>query len=412
MLCAIMCAERGAAVTLIEHNERLGKKLYITGKGRCNFTNDCSPDDFLANVVTNPKFLFSASRALTSSDVISLFESYGVRAKTERGRRVFPESDRSAEVIDALVGRLRAYKVKVLLNTEVREILTQKEDAADSKKGKPSMRVLGVLAEHQGGKREEMKADAVVLATGGLSYPSTGSTGDGMRFARSLGLRVTPTYPSLVPVSCSEEYVRKLQGLSLKNVRLTVRSGKKMLFDGFGEMLFTHFGISGPLVLSLSADIGPLIGKKEMICRIDLKPAVDEEQLAARMGKTFSENHKKALRNVLPLFYPNLLAQVMPEVAGIPEDLRCCDLTKAQREALISATKSFPITLTALRGYNEAVITKGGVSVKDIKPGSMETKTCSGLYVIGELLDVDAYTGGYNLQIAWCTAAACARDVV
>ena len=457
MLCAILAAQQGLGVTLLEHNEKFGKKLYITGKGRCNFTNDCSPEEFLDNVVRNPKFLFSASRKLTSRDVMELFEAFGMAVKVERGRRAFPASDHSSDVIDALVRRMKKLHVDLQLHTDVKRILTSpvstepdpKAMTATSADGKPDPKAMtaspadgkpdpkavtatsadgkpdpkavtaasaggkrlaacGVEAVHQDGSTVRIEADAVVLATGGLSYPSTGSTGDGYTFAKSLGLSVTATSPSLVPVNCAEEYIRSLQGLSLKNVRLCVRSGKKTLFDEFGELLFTHFGISGPLVLSLSAVIGPYIGKKELRSFIDLKPAVTEEQLHARISRLCSEHPKKALKNILGELYPAKMVPVIPSLAGVPEEIRCCDLTKEQREALVRVTKEFPLTLTSLRGFNEAVITRGGVSVKDINPKTMEAKNCRNLYVIGELLDVDAFTGGYNLQIAWCTAASCA----
>ena len=443
MLCAILAAQQGLRVTLLEHNEKFGKKLYITGKGRCNFTNDCTPEEFLDNVVRNPKFLFSASRKLTSRDVMELFEAFGMAVKVERGRRAFPASDHSSDVIDALVRRMKKLHVDLQLHTDVKRILTSpvstepdpkamtatsadgkpdpKEITASPADGKPDPKAVtaasaggkrlaacGVEAVRQDGSTVRIEADAVVLATGGLSYPSTGSTGDGYTFAKSLGLSVTATSPSLVPVNCAEEYIRSLQGLSLKNVRLCVRSGKKTLFDEFGELLFTHFGISGPLVLSLSAVIGPYIGKKELRSFIDLKPAVTEEQLHARISRLCSEHPKKALKNILGELYPAKMVPVIPSLAGVPEEIRCCDLTKEQREALVRVTKEFPLTLTSLRGFNEAVITRGGVSVKDINPKTMEAKNCRNLYVIGELLDVDAFTGGYNLQIAWCTAASCA----
>ena len=396
MFAAALASEAGIGVTLIEQNEKLGKKLFITGKGRCNFTNDCTPEEFRSNVLTNPKFLFSASDALTSRDVIDLFESWGLRTKVERGRRAFPASDHSSDVIAMLEKRLKAGKVRVLLNTKVTDILTEDGRAAG-------------ISYVQSGRRGIIRADAVILATGGLSYPSTGACGDGYQFAKKLRLSVTKLYPSLVPFNCKEEYVKDLQGLSLKNVAMTVRSGKKEVFGGFGEMLFTHFGISGPLALSASARIGPLIGQKELVTRLDLKPAVSEEQLDARFVKVFQENSKKALKNVLHEFYPSKMQQVIPKIAGIDEETRCCDLTKEARGRLIHATKEFPLTIVSLRGFGEAVITKGGIAVKEIDPRTMEAKSCPGLYCIGEVLDLDAYTGGYNLQIAWCTAAACAR---
>ena len=416
MFCSILMAEQGAEVILLEKNERLGKKLYITGKGRCNFTNACTPEEFREQVLSNPKFLYSASELLTPSDVISLFEKWGMKSKTERGRRAFPVSDRSADVIDALVRQLRRNHVEVRLQTEVLQILTETAGAEEAEKcgsaKKPPLRhVRGVRVRTEQGGTETLSADAVVLATGGMSYPSTGSTGDGYTFARKLGLSVTELYPSLVPVNCKEEYIRAMQGLSLKNVQLTVRSGKKVLFDEFGELLFTHFGISGPLTLSFSAVAGPWIGRKEMTAAIDLKPAVTEEQLSARFTGIFAEHPKKALKNVLDGVYPAKMRSVIPAVAGVDDEKPCCMITREERERLVRVTKCFPLTLVSLRGVNEAVVTKGGISVKEINPRTMEAKSCPGLYCIGELLDVDAFTGGYNLQIAWCTAAACAGAV-
>lgn len=412
MFCAITAAEAGARVTLLEKNEKPGKKLFITGKGRCNFTNACTPSEFRDNVLTNPRFLFSASEALTPQDVISDFEKWGLKTKVERGRRAFPMSDRSADVIDTLKAQLAKNHVRVILNTTVEKVLIQ------------DGRAVGVLARHTDTaaadrhsadpvrpRAETWHADAVVVATGGLSYESTGSTGDGYRFARDAGLSVTKCSPSLVPVNCREEYIRELQGLSLKNVSLTVKSGKKVLFNGFGEMMFTHFGITGPLVLSMSAKIGPGIGTMDMQTEIDLKPAVTEEMLDARLLRIFRENPKKALKNVLHELYPSKMLDVIPDLAGIDPSARCCDLTKKDREALVRVTKQFPLTLTSLRGYHEAVITKGGVNVRGINPKTMEAKSVKGLYFIGEVLDLDAYTGGYNLQIAWCTAYACGRAV-
>ena len=406
MFFAALSSQLGLKVTLLEQNEKLGKKLFITGKGRCNLTNACSPEEFRSNVVTNPKFLYSASEALSSRDVIDFFESWGLETKTERGRRVFPASDHSSDVIAALERRLRKGGVDVRLHAKVSRIIA----APFHEDGGEYLRVSGVQYQ-EAGHPVSLFAPCVVLATGGLSYPSTGSTGDGYAFARKLGLEVTKLTPSLVPFNCKEEYVRDLQGLSLKNVQLQIFKGKKQLYSEFGELLFTHFGISGPLVLSASALTGRFLGPESLDARIDLKPAVSKEQLDARFVRTFSEHPRKTIRNVLPEFYPAKLAAVMPSLARIEEESRCCDLSRADRERLVDITKALPLTLTSLRGYNEAVITKGGISVREIDPRTMEAKHVKGLYCIGELLDVDALTGGYNLQIAWCTAAACARAV-
>jgi predicted Rossmann fold flavoprotein len=413
MMCAILASGKDTRVTLIEKNEKLGKKLFITGKGRCNFTNACTEEEFLPNVMSNSKFLYSAIYGMNSKQVMDLFEQWGMTVKVERGRRAFPASDHSSDVIDALKRQLTRRHVRVLLDTEVTDVRCAEEESDGAEEGSrkhaPLRRATGVHIRTREGREEVIPADAVVIATGGLSYPSTGSTGDGYRFARELGMKVTPLYPSLVPIACSDEYVKEMQGLSLKNVELHIRSGKKKLYDGFGEMMFTHFGITGPLVLSASAEIGPLIGKKEMTAWIDLKPAVSEEQLDTRLVRIFSENPNKYLQSVLGELYPAKMVPVIPEVADVDPETRLHDLTKKEREAIIRATKHFPVSIVTLRGYNEAVITKGGVSVREIDPGTMESKKVRGLYFIGEVLDLDALTGGYNLQIAWSTAAACAR---
>lgn len=394
MMCGILLGEKGHHVVILEQNERIGKKLYITGKGRCNFTNDCTRDEFLDSVKSNPRFLYSAYDVMSPQDVIEKFESWGMRTKVERGKRAFPASDKSADVIDTMRRELKKNGVKVILNTKVTEILT--EDGA----------VCGVRTD-----TDTYAADHVIVATGGISYRSTGSTGDGYVFAERLGLKVTERYPSLVPMNCAEEYCREMQGLSLKNAALHIKKGKKEVYSGFGEMMFTHFGITGPLVLTASADLAGMIGKERLTSWIDLKPAVREEQLDARILKLFDANANKAVKNVIGELYPSKMTPVILQIAGIDPDTKIHDITKEQRAAIIKATKEFPITITTLRGYEEAVVTKGGVSVREINPRTMESKKVPGLYFIGEVLDLDAYTGGFNLQIAWSTAAACAAEL-
>lgn len=399
MMCAALLSEKKIPVTLLEHNEKLGKKVFITGKGRCNFTNDCDEETFLQNVVTNPKFLYSAIYTLNSGQTIRLFEKWGMKTKVERGRRAFPLSDHAFDVTDTLARVMRKNHVDLRLNTDVKQILTNGDGS-----------IAGVRVEHDG-KTEKMKAGHVILATGGLSYPSTGSTGDGMKFAESLGVSVKDCLPSLVPVNCQDEYCREMQGLSLKNVELKIRRGKKTVFDEFGEMMFTHFGVTGPLILTASAEIGPLIGKTDLKAEIDLKPAVSEEQFENRLIRLFEKNANKELKNVLHELYPAKMVPVMPAVAHVDETKKLHDLTKEERRRLVAATKRFPITMTSLRGYNEAVITKGGISVKEVDPGTMAVRKVPGLYAVGELIDVDTLTGGYNLQIAWSTAAVCAEAI-
>ena len=399
MMAGILLGEKGHKVTLIEQNEKLGKKLYITGKGRCNFTNNCSENEFLDAVLSNPRFLYSALGVLNPQDTIALFEKWGLKTKVERGRRAFPASDKSADVLDMLKRKLADAHVKVLLDTKCTRV-SFSEDAANGVYVKKAVRKAGRepgvhrFEEDRFNGAEEcfLAADRVIVATGGISYRSTGATGDGYRFAQEAGLLVTETRPSLVPVVCTEEYIRDMQGLSLKNVVLTVKNGKKTVFSEQGELMFTHFGITGPLVLSASGRIGGLIGKKPLTSYIDLKPAVTEEMLDKRFLTVFQENQNRTLVNALTGIYPSGMLAVIPTAAGISPDKRVHDLTRADREALIAATKRFPLTFTALRGFEEAVVTKGGVSVKEIDPRSFEAKKVRGLYFTGEVLDLDALT--------------------
>ena len=400
MMSAILIAEQGHSVTVFEQNERIGKKLYITGKGRCNFTNACSRDNFLSSVISNPRFLYSAFETMNSEAVIDFFERHGMKTKIERGNRAFPASDKSADVIDTLRNAMRRQGVKVRLRNRVLRILTDEE------------RVTGLAVMNlDDGAEKCLDFDQVIVATGGLSYPSTGATGDGLRFAGELGLRVTETSPSLVPIECEERYCEEMQGLSLRNVELHIKSGKKEVFNEFGEMMFTHFGVTGPLILTASAEIGQMIGKKELRTYIDLKPAVSEEKLDDRILRLFAENRNKAVQNVVNELYPAKMLPVILAQCGIDPGRKIHDITKGERLQIVQMTKRFPLTFTRLRGYNEAVITKGGVSVREIDPGSMEVKKIPGLYFVGEVLDVDALTGGFNLQIAWCTAAQCAKAI-
>ena len=400
MMSAILIAEQGHSVTVFEQNERIGKKLYITGKGRCNFTNACSRDNFLSSVISNPRFLYSAYDTMDSEAVIDFFERHGMKTKIERGNRAFPASDKSADVIDTLRDAMRRQGVKVRLRSRVTRILTDEE------------RVTGLaVLNPDDGVEKCLDFDRVIVATGGLSYPSTGATGDGLRFAGELGLRVTKTSPSLVPIECEERYCEEMQGLSLRNVELHIKNGKKEVFNEFGEMMFTHFGVTGPFILTASARIGQLIGKKELRTYIDLKPAVSEEKLDDRILRLFAENPNKAVQNVVNELYPAKMLPVILDLCGIDAGKKVHDVTKGERLQIVQMTKRFPLTFTRLRDYNEAVITKGGVSVREIDPGSMEAKKIEGIHFVGEVLDVDALTGGFNLQIAWCTAAQCAKAI-
>lgn len=395
MMAAAAAAEQGHHVCLCEKNEKLGKKLYITGKGRCNLTNNCDVETLLQAVCTNRKFLYSSFYGFTSQDVIDFFERTGMKTKTERGNRVFPVSDHSSDVIGALAAELRKRGVRIFLNQEVAEILTD----ADA--------VTGVrLAD---GK--QLAADAVIVATGGLSYRTTGSTGDGYRFARELGHSVTELSPSLVPIETADQWAQKLQGLSLRNVEVTILDGKKELYREFGEMMFTHFGVTGPLILTASCMIQKKLRAHPLTLSIDLKPALTVEQLDARILREFEAAKNKQLKNVLGSLFPAKLIPVMIERSNIPGEKAVHDISREERQTLVMMTKHFSLTLLRLRDYNEAIITRGGVSVKEINPATMESKKVKGLYFAGEVLDLDAVTGGFNLQIAWSTGHAAGSSI-
>ena len=397
MFAAIAAAERGNEVHLYEKNEKLGKKIYITGKGRCNLTNACDMEKLMDSVCTNRKFLYSAFYGYTNQDVIDFFEKHGMRTKTERGDRVFPLSDKSADVIDTLRDAMKKAGVKVHLNTEVEQILLE-----ESLEEKMAKKVRGIKLKNG----TEVLADCVLIATGGLSYKTTGSTGDGYRFAEETGHKVTELSPSLVPFNTREEYGKRMQGLSLKNVTLSIYDGKKCVYEDFGEMMFTHFGITGPLVLTASTAVLKKLRQKELRMEIDLKPALSEEQLDARLLREFEAGHNKQFKNVIGTLYPAKMTPVMMELSEISPEKKVNEITRAERERIIQLTKHFPLTATGLRDYNEAIITRGGVSVKEVNPSTMESKLVSGLYFAGEVLDLDAVTGGFNLQIAWSTGYA------
>lgn len=387
MMAALSAAENGHSVILLEKNEKLGKKLFITGKGRCNITNAGDMDALFENVVTNPKFLYSAFYAYDNFRVIDFFETHGVKTKTERGNRVFPVSDHSSDVITALSRALKRAGVLVKLHTKVTGLWIE------------GGTVLGVVLE----KGKKISADAVVLATGGCSYQSTGSDGDGYTFAENCGHTVTERRPSLAPLTAKESYVKELQGLSLKNVKVTVKKQKKVLYEEFGEMLFTHFGVSGPLILSASSLVGKELENGELAMRIDLKPALSAEQLDRRILRDFDANKNRAFKNAIQGLLPGKMLQAIPALSGISPDKKVNEITKEERGRLTALLKAFPVTLNGMRGFDEAIITQGGVSVKEINASTMESKRVLGLYFAGEMIDVDALTGGFNLQIAWST---------
>ncbi len=393
MFAAYFAAQNGHKVTLLEQNEKLGKKLYITGKGRCNITNASDIEEFFKNVCSNSKFLYSAFYSYTNEQVVEFFESYGLRTKVERGNRVFPMSDRSSDVIATLSKALKAVGVEVRLHTKVKELITC-ESAIDGEQ-----KIAGVILDNG----ERINADALVLATGGISYPSTGATGDGYRFAEKLSHKIVEPTPSLVPFETKEDWVKELQGLSLKNVAIKIVNGKKILYEDFGEMLFTHFGVSGPMILSASAAMKPDSFKEQPVVYIDLKPALDVETLDKRILREFDDAKNKQYKNSIQKLLPGKMVPVIIELSGIDPDKKVNEISKEERKNLVNLLKTLPMTITGLRGWNEAIITKGGISVKDVNPSTMESKKVKNLYICGEVLDLDAMTGGYNLQIAWST---------
>lgn len=394
MMAAITAVSQGHNVTLFEKNEKLGKKLFITGKGRCNFTNAGDAEDIFNSVVTNKKFLYSAFNGFSNYDTMGFFGELGLDFKVERGNRVFPSSDHSSDVIGALSRRMKQLGVKVELNTQVDEVIVNNGEFS------------AVKVTDAYNKKRTVSADKLIIATGGNSYQSTGSTGDGYRFAKSLGHEVTPILPALVPFIVKEEWERDLQGLSLKNVNVTIYDDKKIVYSDFGEMLFTHFGVSGPTVLSASSYAAKIIKNRPLKLVIDLKPALDEQQLDERILRDFEEFKNKSFKNSLDKLLPKKLIPVIVELSKIEPDKKIHDITKQERMTLVKLIKNLTLTLTGLRGFNEAIITQGGVSVKQINPTTMESKLVKNVYFVGEVIDVDAVTGGFNLQIAWSTAYA------
>lgn len=395
MLAGVYAAQKGNEVHIFEKNEKLGKKLYITGKGRCNVTNACDTEELFSAMMRNGKFLYSAFYTYNNHDVMEFFEKAGVPLKTERGNRVFPVSDHSSDIIRALERELKKAGAQVHLHSEVKRILTEDGRAA------------GV--ELSDGHK--IPAEDVIVATGGLSYPSTGSTGDGYRFAKETGHQVTDLKPSLVPLKTKEEYIPRLQGLSLKNAGLTIKNGRKILYQDFGEMMFTHFGVTGPMILSASAHIGQALEKSELSAWLDLKPALTAEQLDARILREFEAAPNKQFKNVIGVLFPSSLTPVMMELGGISPEKTIHEITREERLHFGTLVKAFPFTIVGMGEFREAIITRGGISVRDVHPGTMESKIMKHLYFIGEVLDLDAVTGGYNLQIAWSTAYLAANAV-
>lgn len=382
MMAAYSAALYGSEVTLLERNEKLGKKIYITGKGRCNITNNCSKDELMKNVIRNPKFLYSAFEEFDNRDVYELLESKGLRLKVERGDRVFPESDRASDVIRTLSNILDEAGVEVRLNTYIKSL------SLDGNVCK------GVVTD----KGEKIDAQRVILCTGGVSYPTTGSDGNLFDYIESLGHEVKELRPALVPYNCNDEWIKDLQGLALKNVEFYLCRGDKIIYKEFGEMLFTHFGISGPIVLSSSGYYEP--GYKGYI---DLKPALSYEKLDERILRDFSENSNKDFENALDGLFPKKLIHIMVMKSGIDPHKKVHQITSGERQDFVNLIKKLPIDIASTRGFNEAIITRGGINVKEVDPSTMYSKMIKGVSFAGEMLDLDAFTGGFNLQIAWST---------
>lgn len=394
IMAAIRAAEGSSQVTLFEKNPRVGRKLSITGKGRCNLTNTADNAEIIKNI-HNGKFLYSALKNFTSNDAVNFFESLGVATKIERGGRIFPVSDDAGEVIDALIKKMAIVGVEVRNNSPVTEIL------AENKK------IVGVKV---GDKI--FKCDAVILATGGASYPKTGSTGDGFRLARRLGHTITEILPSLVPLEVEEDFLRDLQGLSLKNVRVKLISDGKKVAEQFGEMLFTHFGVSGPIILTLSRQAAKLLAEKKFLeLEINLKPALSEEQLDARILRDFDKFKGKIIKNSLHELLPAKMIPIILDLAFIDENKRVDEITAAERRRLVENLRGMLLTVTKTRPISEAIVTSGGISLKEINPKTMESKVIKNLYIVGEVLDIDGFTGGYNLQAAWSTGNAAGKCV-
>lgn len=393
MMAAVVSARGGNTVTLLEQNEKLGKKLFITGKGRCNLTNHCDAQELLEHVITNRKFLYSAFYEFDADSCMDFFEQLGVRLKVERGNRVFPASDHSSDIIRALEYELRRLGVTIMLGTRAADLLIRElNDGAQRICG-------GVLL--QDGRR--LDADAVILATGGVSYPLTGADGSGIRMAQRAGIASAPLYPALVPLRTREAWGHALMGLSLKNVEVSVKQGSKCLYQGFGEMLFTHNGVSGPLILSASSLLTKKLQDGEMTLLIDLKPALSEEQLDRRLLRDFEKLQNKTLKSVMAGLLPARLAEPLLQQASVAQEQKVHTVSKAQRRAILYALKHLQLTVTGTGDFSEAIITQGGISVREINPSTMEAKAVRGLFLAGECMDLDALTGGYNLQIAWTT---------
>lgn len=392
MLAAISAAMENHEVLLLEKNEKLGKKIYITGKGRCNFTNASDMETIMKNVVSNPRFLYSAFNAFTNQDIIDLIESEGCKTKVERGNRVFPVSDHASDVTKALENKCRKLNVEIRFNTEVKEIIAKEN------------KVKGVKLKNN----QVLEADSVIVATGGLSYPSTGSTGDGYKFAKNFNIDVTECSPALVAIEAKEKWIQELGWLDLKNIAIKIGNDKKVLYSDFGEMGFAKNAVTGPVIISASS----LIGRKlPLQMFIDLKPALDNETLDKRILRDFSEGKNKHIENVIGQLVPIKLGLVLLKLSEINPEKMCHDITKEERLRLLNNIKNLEVNLIKTKSFNEAIVTQGGVSTKEISPSTMESKKIENLYFVGEVLDVDGLTGGYNLQIAFSTGYLAGKSI-
>lgn len=396
MIAAVTASENGNEVTILEKMENIGKKLLITGKGRCNITNSADMEEFMKNIPENSKFLYSSFNKYTNQDIVSFLKKQGVETKVERGGRIFPVSDKAQDVLEAFKRRLKELKVQIRTNFEVAKILTEDGN------------VTGI----EGKNGEKILADKVILTTGGKSYPVTGSTGDGYRMAKMLGHTVTELKPSLVPLTTSGNsriLCQQMQGLSLKNVAIKIKNENKIIYEDFGEMLFTHYGVSGPVILSASAilirykNIDELLKENKIKLYIDLKPALDEEKLDNRILRDFEELKNKQFKNSLDKLLPRKMIEPIITLIGISPEKRINEITKEERRKIVKVLKNFELTISGFRSIEEAIVTKGGISIKEINPKTMESKIINGLYFAGEIIDLDAFTGGFNLQIAWST---------
>ena len=402
MMAAISAAENKNEVILIEKNSLLGKKLLITGKGRCNITNSIDIDEFIPNIPGNGKFLYSAFKNFTNEDIINLLKEEGLKVKTERGNRVFPVTDNSKDVLNCFIKRLKKLKVKILLNTKVDNLIVENNKAC------------GVVT-----NKGNIYAEKIILATGGKSYSATGSTGDGYRMAKQLGHEIVKIRGSLVPLVADKKICSRLQGLSLRNVKIKMTDidDKKCIYEDFGEMIFTHFGVSGPTILSGSAhllrykNIEEKLNNSNIKLFVDLKPALDKEQLNFRILRDFSENINKEFKNSLDKLLPQKLIPVIVDLSGIKENKKVNEITKEERLRLIDLLKNFEVNINGFRSVEDAIVTAGGVSINQINPKTMESKIINNLYFAGEIIDVDAYTGGFNLQIAYSTGFTAGKNI-